>query len=127
MTEAEKPQSTIPESNLAARIAEDEAMEDEIMRTPERETLDIVAEYSLQISPDILRVLMNLHARIICNPLVPDVQKQHLLDGLAFYRTHKRYHDTMGPLIRIIDAMYYKAIVESGGGAKTNITTMRQS
>lgn len=107
--------------NLALKIAEERAAATSQMRSPEREVLDTVANYSLQFTSEQLEVLFNLKARVLLNKLVPEQAKKDVQAFIEFVKEHKRYHDSLFFVMDTVNSMHFKKMIEAGGGVKAQV------
>jgi len=107
--------------NLSLKIAEERAAATSNMRSPEREVLDTVANYSLQFSSEQLGVLFNLEARILLNSHVLEQAKKDVKAFIEFVKEHKRYHDSLFFVMDTVNSMHFKKMIEAGGGVRAQV------
>jgi len=72
--------------------------------SPDSEMLNVVAEFSLQLT-SYQQMIINRLQLLIHHPDVPDEQKEMIKAFIPQYQKLKRYHDSMAYIHRTIEAM----------------------
>jgi len=108
--------------NAAAKIADLMSTFMEPVGSSDKEILDTVARYSLQISPEQHLVINRL--QLLClDERVPEKVKRALESFIPQYQEMKRYHDTLPFIGRTIESLSLKRFLDQQS-IKGNVTKM---
>jgi len=93
-----------PVENKSMKVAELMAQFLRPSASSDEETLRMVAQYSLQISPR-QQMTINRLQMLAMDPKVPLFERERILTFIRSWQETKRYHDTMPFIGRTVDAL----------------------